>query len=274
MQELPAQAGIKLSNWNWKAVRRYVQEHFGLMLSRSSCLNYLHRLRFVLKRPKKRLRKADPVRREAFVSEYAALAAAARRTGAKLFFADEAHFQADADLRGKWVLKGEPALVDSTSPRRGEKVSYYSAVCLETGEVEVMELEGNSNAATSATFLQQLRARHTEPLTVIWDNAPAHRGDAVRACLATPGLRLRLVNLPSYSHDFNADEAIWGWVRQEVTANLCMGTKAAVGEKVGGFFTSLAHRQEEVKRRCRTVLQARAAQLTRTPKPILPTPQM
>ena len=39
---------------------------------------------------------------------------------------------------------GEPALVGSTSPRRGEKVSYYSAVCLETGEVEVMELEGNS----------------------------------------------------------------------------------------------------------------------------------
>ena len=88
----------------------------------------------MLKRPKKRVPKADPVRREAFVAEYAALRADARLTGAKIFFADEAHFQADADLRGKWVLKGEPALVDSTSPRRGEKASYYSAVCLETGE--------------------------------------------------------------------------------------------------------------------------------------------
>ena len=28
----------------------------------------------------------------------------------------------------------------------GEKASYYSAVCLETGEVEWMELEGNSNS--------------------------------------------------------------------------------------------------------------------------------
>ena len=65
------------------------------------------------------------------------------------------------------------ALVESTCPRRGEKVSYYSAVCLETGEVEVMELEGNSNATTSAGFLKQLRERHTPPLTVIWDNAPA-----------------------------------------------------------------------------------------------------
>ncbi len=53
--------------------------------------------------------------------------------------------------------------MDTTSPRRGEKVSYYSAVCLETGEVEVVELEDNSNSATSVGFLRQFRARHTEP---------------------------------------------------------------------------------------------------------------
>ena len=262
VQELPSQAGIDLSNWNWKAVRQFVEDRFGRTLSRSSCLNYLHRLGFVLKRPKKRLLKADPVRRDAFVGEYAALTVAARRTGGKIFFADEAHFQADADLRGQWALQGEPALVGSTSPRRGEKVSYYSAVCLETGEVEVMELEGNSNSAASADFLRQLRTQHTQPLTVIWDNSPAHRGDAIRAFLSTPDLHLRLVNLPSYSPDFNADEAIWGWARMEATANVCLGTRTAVREKVGGFFTQLVNRKQEVKRRCRTVLQARAERLT------------
>ena len=167
-------------------------------------------------------------------------------------------------------VEGEPALVDSTSPRRGEQASYYSAVCLETGEVAVMELAGNSNSASSADFLRQLRARHTEPLTVIWDNSPAHRGDALRAYLTTPGLNLRLVNpvsstgqaLPSYRPDFNADEAVWGWARQDVTANLCLGARAAVPEKVGDFFANLAGRRDEVKRRCRTVLQARVAELS------------
>ena len=71
------------------------------------------------------------------MAEYATLSDEARRSGAKIFFADEAHFRADAELRGKWVLRGEPALTDSGSPRRGEKASYYSAVCLETGEVDV-----------------------------------------------------------------------------------------------------------------------------------------
>ena len=37
---------------------------------------------------------------------------------------------------------------------------------------------------------------------MIWDNSSVHRGDAVRTYLATPGLRLRLVNLSSYRPDF------------------------------------------------------------------------
>ena len=67
----------------------------------------------MLKRPQKRLLKADAAQRETFVAEYAALVDEAQQVGAQVFCVDEAHFQADADLRGKWVLKGEPALVDS-----------------------------------------------------------------------------------------------------------------------------------------------------------------
>ena len=118
-------------------MRQFVSERFGVNLSRSSCLNWLHRLGFAFKRPKKRpkkrLVKANGSKREALVAEYAALREEARQAGARIFFVDEAHFRADAELRGKWVLRGEPALVDSSSPRYGEKASYYSAVCLGQG---------------------------------------------------------------------------------------------------------------------------------------------
>ena len=80
-----------------------------------------------------------------------------------------------------------------------------------------MELDGNSNSGTSVAFLTQLRGKHPGPLRVIWDNAPAHRGEAMREYLRTPGLALRLVNLPGYSPDFNADEAVWGWVMLQET---------------------------------------------------------
>ena len=87
-------------------------------MSRSSCLNYLHWLGFAFRRLKKRLVKASETQREAFVAKYAALREEAQRAGTKVFFADEAHFRTDAELRVKWVLKGEPALVDSNSPRQ------------------------------------------------------------------------------------------------------------------------------------------------------------
>ena len=87
---------------------------------------------------------------------------------------------------------------------------------------------------------------------------------ALRTYLATPDLQLRLVRLPAYSPDFNADEAIWDWVRDEVTANTCLGSKDKVREKVGQFFRGLAERTAEVKQRCRTILQARAEAFSQT----------
>ena len=137
VEQPPAGASIEMANWYWKVVRQFVSAWFGICLCRSSCLNWLHRLGFAFKRPKKRLLKADESKRGAFVAEYAALWEEAQWTEARIFFADEAHFRADAELRGMWVLKSKPALVDSNSPRYGEKASYYSTVCLETGEVEL-----------------------------------------------------------------------------------------------------------------------------------------
>ena len=69
VQELPEQAGIELANWNWRVVHRFVSERFGISLGRGSCLNWLHRLGFAFKRPKKRLVKADEAKREAFMAE-------------------------------------------------------------------------------------------------------------------------------------------------------------------------------------------------------------
>jgi Winged helix-turn helix len=76
-------------------VRAYLRAHFGVHLGKSSCLRYLHRLGFVRKRPGDQLTRQDAGKRAAFVEAYLALVAEAERTGAKIFFVDEAHFRAD-----------------------------------------------------------------------------------------------------------------------------------------------------------------------------------
>ena len=61
--------------------------------------------------------------------------------------------------------------------------------------------------------------------------------------------------------------SLWGWVRAEVTGNLCLGSRAAVQERVGKFLAGLASRKDEVRRRCRTLLQSRAETLFRASRP-------
>ena len=54
----------------------------------------------------------------------------------------------------------------------------------------------------------------------------------------------------------------WGWVREEVTANACFGTRAKIQQQVSQFFRDIARRTDEVKRGCRRTLQAQADALT------------
>lgn len=176
VQAAPSGVGLGLAKWTWKGVGQFVHDRFDCLLSSRTCLNYLHGLGFVQKRPKKRLCKANAEKRAAFVREYLSLRAETQAGGAKIFFVDDAHFRADVELRSQWVLRSQPALVDSISPRLGEKANYYSAVCLETGEVQAMWVEGNTTAETSVAFLQQLCDAYDEPLS--W------RSDAGLSCHA------------------------------------------------------------------------------------------
>ena len=97
---------MELANWNWKVAGQFVWERYGISISRSGCLKWLHRLGFAYKRPKKRLLKADEGKRTDFAAEYATLWEERQETGARIFFADEAHFRADAGVAGQMDTEG------------------------------------------------------------------------------------------------------------------------------------------------------------------------
>ena len=114
MRKLPAMAGIELANWTL----RQAQEEGGP----SVCLGAIQHQREPQRLPElsasvevrpeasqEAAAEAAEEKREAFVVAYATLREEAVRSGAKIFFTDKAHFRADAELRGRWVLRGEPA---------------------------------------------------------------------------------------------------------------------------------------------------------------------
>ena len=80
---------------------------------------------------------------------------------------------------------------------------------------------------------------------VICSYSSANGRDPPRSCGAEAGEPpfSRGQALPGYSPDFNADEAVWGWVREEATGNLCLGIKTLVQERVSNFLDLLASRK-------------------------------
>ncbi|MDQ6433922.1 transposase [Mesorhizobium sp. LHD-90] len=54
---------------------------------------------------------------------------------------------------------------------------------------------------------------------VVLDQAPVHRGQAVRDWLARPGRRIELHFLPAYAPNLNAIERLWKLMHEHVTHN-------------------------------------------------------
>lgn len=71
-------------------------------------------------------------------------------------------------------------------------------------------------------FLQHLLRQLTGKLLVLWDGAPIHRAQPVKAFLAQgAAARLQLEQLPGYAPDLNPDEGIWHYLKHVELRNLC-----------------------------------------------------
>ena len=75
------------------------------------------------------------------------------------------------------------------------------------------------NAQTTAQHLEQLLAAHPDmPLLLLWDRAPWHRGEPIRAVLAA-NPRLEIVPFPVAAPELNPQEHVWKATREAVSHN-------------------------------------------------------
>jgi transposase len=71
------------------------------------------------------------------------------------------------------------------------------------------------------------------PLIVLWDGAPYHRAACVRDAAAARGIKI--MPLPGYSPDFMPVEALWRWLREDVTYHYCHPTADDLRRRVSEF---------------------------------------
>ena len=91
-----------------------------------------------------------------------------------------------------------------------------------------------ANGEHTIDVLRRLRAEvHERKLIVLWDGAPYHRANAVREVATTLGIEL--MPLPGYSPDLMPVEALWRWLREDVTYHHCQASAEDLTRRVAEF---------------------------------------
>src|SRR3954447_22382725 len=91
-----------------------------------------------------------------------------------------------------------------------------------------------ANGEHTIDVLRQLRAEAPDrTLTVLWDGAPYHRANSVREVARM--LDITLMPLPGYSPDPMPVEALWRWLREDVTNHHCHASAQDLTRRVADF---------------------------------------
>jgi putative transposase len=137
-----------------------------------------------------------------------------------VIFVDQAGFYPFPPLTHTYAPRGQTPIITGYATR-----DHLSAICGLTLTGELLRLDVQAQAFKGpdvVRFLRQLVRQVAGPLTVIWDGAPIHRGQAVRAFLASPtGHQVEVVQLPGYAPDLNPAEGVWEHLKGTELANVC-----------------------------------------------------
>jgi transposase len=211
----PVEGADPIPRWTLRRLVGLVRERFGPLFCRETIRAALHRLKLSWKKAKKLLGRADPERRQAYLEQLQGLWAGAQRDRHLLIYLDEAHIHQDADLGYGWSERGRRLWGASSSPGLSAKVSFYGLYLYNEGQVRLWPYP-RANGEHTIDVLRRLRAELPDrKLLVVWDGAPYHRANAVRE--AASDLGIALVGLPGYSPDLMPVEALWRWLREDVT---------------------------------------------------------
>ena len=214
----PWQMRLEFGLWTLSLIGEVIYRQFGKRLTAPSVGRIMRLLGFTPQKPLYRAWQQDPVLVEKWQSEeFPALKAEAKRTGAVIYFADEAGVRSDFHAGTTWAPVGRPPTVKTTGRRYG--LNLISAVSAR-GDFRFMVQEGNVTAEVFIEFLKRLLRGAEQPIILVVDGHPIHKAKSVKTFVEQQQGRLQLVFLPPYAPQLNPDEQVWGYIKPRVAKQM------------------------------------------------------
>jgi transposase len=155
------------------------------------------------------------------------------------------------DEAGFYLL---PAKVRTYAPRGQTPIlrvpltrDHLSAISALTAQGRVLMRVQRSAYRSHAVvrFLKHLLQHIPGKLLVIWDGAPIHRSQVIKAFLASgAAARLQLERLPAYAPDLNPVELVWRYLKHVALRNVCCATLNELQYELRLALASVRHKRE------------------------------
>ena len=240
----PLQYQFEFCLWTLAIIRQMLRREQGIELSKSAVSRLLAQLGLSPQRPLYKRYKQRPKELKRFLEQtFPGLRAQARRTGAVIFFVDEAAVRSEAHRGTTWGKVGQTPVVRDSGDRFGLRL--ISAVS-PRGDMKFASFAGAMKGEQFVSFLQKLRRDVAVPLIGIADNAAYHRSPPVQAYGQQSQGELGVEHLPRYSPELNPDEQVWNQAKLHL-GKLCVTTRQEMRRAVTSIMRSIQRRVELIK---------------------------
>ncbi len=214
----PEAAGYATGCWSALLLQDLILCRFGVEYHPHYLCQRLKTLGFSFQKARFVSDHLDELARAAWLAyTFPAWRAQAEAAGGLLLFGDEASFAQWGSLGYTWARVGRQPVVKTTGRRKAYKVfgliEYFSGRLFHQG------IDGRFNGPSYVAFLATVLAQTAEPLFLIQDGAPYHRAAPVKAFFEQHRDRLHVIQLPSYSPDYNPIEFLWRATKRTATHN-------------------------------------------------------
>ena len=115
-----------------------------------------------------------------------------------------------------WLPEGVTPKIECANTRT--RRSFYGFLNIKTGEQFAFKSEKQNSETTAKILKKVIKLYPNKKVVLFWDNAPWHRGEAMRDFLATCKNFL-IINFPPYAPEENPQEHVWKAARAHVTHN-------------------------------------------------------
>lgn len=134
-----------------------------------------------------------------------------------------------------WLPEGSQIKIECSNVR--QRRSIYGFLDIKSGIQRAFKAERQTSEISAKILKKVLDQYAGKKILLLWDNAPWHKGNLMKAFLSTCS-NFKIINFPPYAPDENPQEHVWKAGRAQITHNKFIPDIDIITRELLGYFNN------------------------------------